>query len=219
MENYKMKNKTIIFGIVALLIVGIVIGSNWKEISPKCIPEHGAVGFGVNMQPTGECCEGLVIKSPPSESGFTGGGFCMKPECEIECKDIGTKSEGLYDACYSEGDKSLIKWIDCSRDVGEITSYTIEGNKCIELSANKLNLCSTQKCFGSLSLCNEYIVIIIPDKKFLCSEFWVNHPNLEEESSTCYFLWDPVCGNDERTYSNECVACRSGIDIYTKGEC
>lgn len=35
----------------------------------------------------------------------------------------------------------------------------------------------------------------------------------------CITLYDPVCGCNNKTYSNSCVAAASGISTFTKGEC
>ena len=227
-RTIKMANKNIWFIITIILIGVLVLGAvgiiSFNIFKPsKCIPEHGAIGFGVGMKPTGECCDGLVIKSPSVATGFTGGGFCMKPQCDIECMFIGSKSEGFYDTCsfidtaLNEDDSlsGLIKWTDCSPNVGTVTFYVIRNNVCIEVP----NPNAEEKRFGSLSDCNENLGIINPDKQFLCTEFWGNHPELNKEELICYFLYDPVCGDDGRTYSNDCIACRSNLKTYTKGEC
>ena len=35
----------------------------------------------------------------------------------------------------------------------------------------------------------------------------------------CIEIYDPVCGCNNKTYSNECYANANGITYYTRGEC
>ena len=81
-----------IIGIVLSVILGIILITN---LTPKqeCTSEHGLIVYGSGGIPSGECCEGLIEKSP---AGWTGSSFCMKPECNINCNAIGTESEGFH---------------------------------------------------------------------------------------------------------------------------
>ena len=43
--------------------------------------------------------------------------------------------------------------------------------------------------------------------------------NLVNDSIMCYELYDPVCGCDGITYSNDCYADILGVISYVAGEC
>lgn len=41
----------------------------------------------------------------------------------------------------------------------------------------------------------------------------------QECAGACILLYDPVCGCNDKTYSNSCFAECHGITDYTEGEC
>ena len=43
--------------------------------------------------------------------------------------------------------------------------------------------------------------------------------SLVDSSAVCYMIYDPVCGCNKVTYSNDCVAENNGVLIFEKGSC
>ncbi|MBI2450748.1 MAG: hypothetical protein HYV52_00195 [Parcubacteria group bacterium] len=41
----------------------------------------------------------------------------------------------------------------------------------------------------------------------------------KEEEKICLALFDPVCGSNKQTYSNQCFAEKAGVKVDYKGEC
>ena len=102
---------------VGLLVIGGIAGYYLKYYQEKnrCMGERGYVGFVFGGQ-EGNCCDGLTAKSPKGYAcGDFCAAFCVKPECEVECGAIGTRSEGLYlTGCeMPPGGKALIEYANC----------------------------------------------------------------------------------------------------------
>lgn len=43
--------------------------------------------------------------------------------------------------------------------------------------------------------------------------------SLINPDQVCIQIYEPVCGCDNKTYGNECIARRSGVTTWTDGEC
>jgi hypothetical protein len=50
------------------------------------------------------------------------------------------------------------------------------------------------------------------DKNTQCKE-------KENIDCACFMIYNPVCGCDEKTYSNACVAYCVGVEVVSQGEC
>jgi len=44
-------------------------------------------------------------------------------------------------------------------------------------------------------------------------------PEKINKDAMCTMQYDPVCGCNEQTYSNACLADNAGVTMYTKGAC
>ena len=52
----------------------------------------------------------------------------------------------------------------------------------------------------------------------LSSDVCIDTSKINPETA-CYMIFDPVCGCDGKTYSNDCIAINAGVKFFNKGSC
>eukprot|EP00398_MALV-I-01_sp_L67-1_P000137 gene137-922_t len=69
---------------------------------------------------------------------------------------------------------------------------------------------------GPISACIRIVVIVFIT---LSSSVYSQDIDETEPQTACMMQYDPVCGVDGRTYSNDCVASLAGTEVASRGEC
>jgi len=95
--------------------------------------------------------------------------------------------------------------------------------KRVKEKLQKLNCPEIEK--PAPDFCKEGRIIIKKDEKGCIISFdcivpaEVKLPEVPQKPRFCITLWNPVCGTDEKTYSNECFAELAGVEVAYKGAC
>jgi len=57
------------------------------------------------------------------------------------------------------------------------------------------------------------------DNKISAEDELCINEGLIDETVACYLIYAPVCGCNNETYSNDCIASSNGVLSYTEGAC
>jgi hypothetical protein len=186
----------------------------------------------------------VVPPSPVSESGETKTSVCplIAPDsskglenCLKAAKELEAKYSGCGYVKYCYPDVSTEKPIlDCGPQPGApgewkcINDRWVDIGKCGKIQCLRYDpVCGTD---GKTYSCGEADALSCGVKvAYLgeCREALVPPPpatkdNLtppKDETLFCTQEWNPVCGSDGKTYSNECMAKSAGVLVEYKGQC
>mmetsp|Transcript_2955 Transcript_2955/g.8652 ORF Transcript_2955/g.8652 Transcript_2955/m.8652 type:complete len:225 (-) Transcript_2955:64-738(-) len=95
-------------------------------------------------------------------------------------------------------------------------SYAVPSSSCLEKCQNYIGPFCDQ--YGWPSACTSEVdgpYLNLAARCFVLG----GEPKTSEELKPCYRVYAPVCGDNGRTYSNDCVAEAAGVTEFSEGAC
>ncbi|MCH7413246.1 Kazal-type serine protease inhibitor family protein [Belliella sp. R4-6] len=69
------------------------------------------------------------------------------------------------------------------------------------------------------------LIFLMTAFAFQCEDITPNEvtdcidPSKIKKDAACYMIYAPVCGCDNKTYGNDCIAINAGVKSFTQGAC
>ena len=170
-----------------------VCGCDGKTYSNDC----DAASAGQNVEHPGECGAMECATNDDCEKDF----YCYKQSCDLQqgtCQQMPQMNQ-----CPRTWDPV------CGCD-GKTYS-----NDC-EAQALGINIDHRGECESTYCLSND---MCQPEEYCLLPGCGANSGNCAQRPVDCPDSWQPVCGCDKVTYSNECEAAQMGMTVDHEGEC
>ena len=192
-----------------------VCGEDGETYSNECYAECE----GVEIAHEGECGEEEECYCPAIYEPVCGeDGVTYGNECEAECAGVEVAYEGeceeeesleLEMSATEGGTTSPGPGIHIYEEVKEITAEALPDEGYEFLGWEKEG--STTECEEEEKECT----FTINEDSLLAAHFIEK----DEEDCICLDVYEPVCGEDGETYSNECYAECAGVEVAYEGEC